>query len=487
MTSFDLIPVVDEGLGNSTYLLDVGDGRALVLDPERDLRQVRAEAQRRGLRITWAIETHMHADFISGVRELGAVEGARVLAPEVGPRGFDVHGLSDGQTVPIGPFTLQALHTPGHSPEHLAYLLLDGDRIQGVFTGGSLMVGTAGRTDLVSPDQTVPLARAQYHSLQRLMQLPDETPVWPTHGAGSFCSAAKGSERVSTIGRERATNPLLQAADEDAFVAALLGSLGSFPSYFLRLGAINRAGPSVLGGIPPLHPLTPDQFRGLVDDGAQMIDVRSAAAYAAGHIPGALSITLRSVFPTWLGWLADAERPVVFVRDPDQAADDITLAAAQVGFDRLGGELAGGMDAWTSAQLPADTTVLASAEQLRAAREPAILDVRQASELTARHVPGAHHIELGLLAAHLDQVPAGPLVVMCGHGERAMSAAGILQAAGCTELAVLDGGPADWIRAAAANSTADATATTTATANAPADATATTTAAAPDRQLPAHA
>lgn len=207
-----LIPIIDEGLGNSTYLLDLGAGLALVVDPERDVRQVRAEAGRLGLTIAFVIETHLHADFISGVRELAETEGATVLAPEVGPRGFAHTALNNGDKVSVGAFTLEALATPGHSPEHLSYLLHDGDGLAGVFTGGSLMVGTAGRTDLVSPEMTVPLARDQYHSLQRLMELPDETPVWPTHGAGSFCSAAGGGERTTTIGRERATNPYLAEA-----------------------------------------------------------------------------------------------------------------------------------------------------------------------------------------------------------------------------------------------------------------------------------
>lgn len=443
---FDLIPVVDEGLGNSTYLLDIGDGRAVVVDPERDLRRARAEAQRRGLRITWAVETHLHADFISGVRELAAVEGASVLAPEIGPRGFEVTGLSDGNTVPIGSLALQALHTPGHSPEHLSYLLLDGARIAGVFTGGSLMVGTAGRTDLVSPDQTVPLARAQYHSLQRLMELPDETPVWPTHGAGSFCSSATGGQRVSTIGQERATNPLLQVADEDAFVDALLGSLGTFPGYFLRLGAINRQGPAVLGDTPPLVSLSVERVQELIDTGAQVVDVREAADFAAGHVPGALSITLRPVFSTWLGWLADPDRPVIIVRGPGQDPEDIVWGAANVGFDALAGELAGGMPAWAQAGRQA-TAAQIDAGQLTDESAVAVLDVRQSSEFVRGHVPGARNVELGALAGRLAEVTGGPLVVMCGHGERAMGAASILERAGHTDVRVLAGGPGDWAAA----------------------------------------
>ncbi|WP_129785534.1 MBL fold metallo-hydrolase [Promicromonospora panici] len=444
---FDLIPVIDEGLGNSTYLLDVGDGRAVVVDPERDLRQVRAAARRRELRITWAMETHLHADFISGVRELAAVEGASVVAPEIGPRGFEVTGLRDGDTARVGALTLQAMHTPGHSPEHLSYLLLDGERVVGVFTGGSLMVGTAGRTDLVGPDQTVPLARAQYHSLQRLMELPDETPVWPTHGAGSFCSAATGGQRVSTIGQERTTNPLLQVPDEDAFVAALLGSLGTFPDYFLRLGAINRQGPAVLGDTPPLEPLSVERVQDLVDAGAQVADVRAAADFAAGHVPGSLSIALRPVFSTWLGWLADPGRPVIIVRDPGQDVEDIVWGAANVGFDILAGELAEGMAAWTQAGQPT-TTALIDARQLADEPDLAVLDVRQGAEFAGGHVPGARNVELGALPGRVTEVPDGPLVVMCGHGERAMSAASILEHAGHTDVRVLSGGSDDWAAAA---------------------------------------
>ncbi|WP_431958606.1 MBL fold metallo-hydrolase [Nocardia lijiangensis] len=436
----------DEGLGNSTYLLDLGDGRAMVLDPERDLRQVRAEAQRRGLRIAYAVETHLHADFISGVRELAETEGATGIAPEVGPRGFAVTALDDGDTVAIGAFTLQALGTPGHSPEHLSYLLHDDDQLLGVFTGGSLMVGTAGRTDLVSPDQTIPLARAQYHSLQRLMELPDDTPVWPTHGAGSFCSSAAGGERMSTIGKERATNPLLRVDGEDAFVEALLASLGTFPDYFLRLGEINHKGPAVLGSTPALAPLSAAEVADLIAEGAQVVDVRTPADFAAGHIPAALAITLRPVFATWLGWLADPNRPIVIVRDTDQNPDDIAWEAAKVGFDTLAGELHGGMSAWTG---PVDTLAvhLLDAYQLTAHTSPTVLDIRQHGEYAAGHVPGARNIELGALADNMVDVPAGPVVVMCGHGERAMTAASILERGGRTDIQVLDGGPVDYIQA----------------------------------------
>jgi hydroxyacylglutathione hydrolase len=399
------------------------------------------------LSIAFAAETHLHADFISGVRELEETDGATVLAPEVGWRDFAHTAMNDGDTLDLGTFTVQAVATPGHSPEHLSYLLLDGGQIAGVFTGGSLMVGTAGRTDLVSAELTVPLARAQYHSLKRLMELPDETPVWPTHGAGSFCSAAAGGDRTTTIGRERATNPLVQVVGEDAFVDALLGSLGTFPGYFLRLGEVNRSGPVVLGSTPPLTRLSVDRVRELQAEGAQIVDARQPADFAAGHIPGSLSIALRPVFATWLGWLAEPERPVVIVRGPDQDPEDIVWAAAKVGFDTLAGELDGGFPAWQAAATPA-TASLIDAGRMVTGPEAAVIDIRQASEYAAGHVVGARNIELAELADRLSELPAGPLVVMCGRSERAMSAASILERAGRTDVAVLDGGAADWAREA---------------------------------------
>lgn len=194
-----LIPLVDEGLGNSAYLLDLGDGRALAVDPSLDLRAVDAAAMKRGLRIAYAAETHLHADFLSGARQLAHDHGAQILASTTGQRTFDHIGLGDGDEVDLGGLTLRALATPGHTPEHLSFLLLDGAAEIGAFTGGSLIVGAAARTDLISPERTEQLARAQYASLHRLANLADTTAVWPTHGAGSFCSAPPGAARIGTI------------------------------------------------------------------------------------------------------------------------------------------------------------------------------------------------------------------------------------------------------------------------------------------------
>lgn len=436
--------LVDEGLGNSAYLVDLGDGRALAVDAARDLRPVRALAARRGLTIAYAADTHLHADFLSGAVQLAATDDAVVLASAAGDRDFPHRGLRDGDDVDLGGLVLRAWATPGHTDEHLAFLLLDDDVPIGVFTGGSLIVGAAARTDLVAPERTEQLARAQYHSLQRLLQLPDDVAVWPTHGAGSFCSSPPGAERTSSVGRERATNPLLAVADEDEFVARLLGSLGSFPAYFRWLGEVNRRGPALLPEPLTLSPLTVPEVRRLVDDGAALVDTRPIDQYAAAHVPGSLSLELRPAFGTWLAWLLPRDARVVVLRSADQDSAEILGQAAKIGVD-LVGEIAGGLDAWTDAGLPTTSTALVDPAALTDADR--VLDIRQDSEYATAHLPGATHRELGALAATSSSLPEGPVTVMCGHGERAMSAASVLERAGRDDVSVLLGGPTDWAAA----------------------------------------
>jgi hydroxyacylglutathione hydrolase len=440
MAALDVISLVDEGLGNSAYLVDLGDGRALAVDASLDLRGLRAAADRRRLRVAYAADTHLHADFLSGALRLAAEDGATVLASRDGNREFSHRGLVDGDEVDLGGLTLRALSTPGHTHEHLTFEVLDGSRAFGVFTGGSLLVGSAARTDLVSPDRTEELARAQYRSLHRLAELDDQVAVWPTHGAGSFCSAPPGTERTSTIGAERASNALLRAASEDAFVTQLLESLGSFPPYFLRLGEINRRGPAPVAG-DTLRPLSAVDVAQLAAEGAEVVDVRPVPDFAAAHLPGSVSIPLRPVFATWLGWLVDSERPIVVVRNSDQDPAEILWQARKVGYDQVAGELDGGLASWTQAAMPTRSIPLVSAESLD---DAAVLDIRQDSEFAAGHVPGATHVELGDLTTSTAAVSSGPRVVMCGHGERAMGAASLLARAGHRDIAVLDGGPGDW-------------------------------------------
>jgi len=439
-----LIPLVDDGLGNSAYLAELGDGRALAVDVCRDLRTLRQAASHRGLRVAFAADTHLHADFLTGAVQLAADEGATVLAAAAGRRAFEHTALADGDEVDLGGLRLRALATPGHTDEHLCYLLLDGSRVLGVFTGGSLIVGSAARTDLLGAARAEELARAQYRSLHRLAALPDETPVWPTHGAGSFCSAPPGADRVTTIGAEKAANKLLTAPSEDAFARQLLAILGSYPAYFARLGEVNRGGPALVTDTPGLAPLTPAAVRGLMEQGGGLIDVRPVAEFAAGHIPGAVSIPLREQFATWLGWLVPDDTPLAFVLAAGQDPAEVAWQALKIGYENLAGQLDGGMAAWRAGAGPADEIELVTADR---AAGRAVLDVRQDAEYLSGHVPGAAHIELGGLADRVQDVP-GRALVMCGHGERAMTAASILQRAGHQGIAVLAGGPGEWAAAA---------------------------------------
>ena len=441
-------PLVDEGLGNSAYLVDLGEGRGLAVDATRDLRGLHEAARRRGLTLAFAADTHLHADFLSGVRDLAA-GGARLLASATGGREFPHEGLSDGDEVDLGGLTLRALSTPGHTDEHVSFELVDGARVVGVFTGGSLIVGSAARTDLSGPGRTEELARAQWRSLQRLVALPDSTMVWPTHGAGSFCAAPPGAKRTSTIGREKATNPLLAAPDEDTFVTDLVSRLGTYRPYFRRLPELNRRGPRLLNPAPRLCPVPVADAEVLVRDRVQLVDVRPVSAFAAGHIPGAVSIALRPVFVTWLGWVIDAERPVLFVRDDDQDPEEILWQALKIGYEQLAGEIAGGVQAWVEAGHPVITITLLGAEALGGR---SVLDVRQHSEYVTGHVPTATHVELGELAdwflrGGTSGVAGGPGVVMCGHGERATTAASLLERAGHRQVSVLVGGPEEWAAA----------------------------------------
>ncbi|GAA4732735.1 MBL fold metallo-hydrolase [Phytohabitans rumicis] len=429
------VPLVDEGLGNSAYLLDLGDGRALAVDPPRDLRALRAAADRRGLRVAYAADTHLHADFLSAARQLSYEDGATVLAAAAGRRQFDHHGLADGDEIGLGGLTLRALATPGHTDEHLCYLILDGTAPVGVFTGGSLIVGSAARTDLLGPDRADELAHAQYASVRRLATLPDATAVWPTHGAGSFCSTAAGARRTTTIGTEKATNPLLAAPDADTFTALLRAGLGSYPAYFDRLAEVNRRGPELDTRPPVLAALDAGQVRKLLAYGAVLVDVRPTADVAAGHIPGAVAIALRPSFATWLGWVVDPGVPIVVVRNPDQDPGGILWPALNVGYDTVVGELAGGVPAWTAAGGHVATTPLVRPEEVTGT----VLDVRQDSEYAEGHLPGAVHIELGDLPDRASDVEDAPTVVMCGHGERAMTAATLLRRAGHSQVAVMVG------------------------------------------------
>jgi rhodanese-related sulfurtransferase len=270
------------------------------------------------------------------------------------------------------------------------------------------------------------------------MTLPDDLPVYPTHGAGSFCSAPGATDRTTTIGRERATNAALAIDDEDDFVRVVLASFGTFPTYFTRLPEMNRRGPRLYGELPELPTLDLAEFRTAIANGAVPVDVRPITAFADKHIPGVLSIELRPVFASWLGWLVDADAELVFILEDDQDSRELVRQCLDIGYERLAGRLRGGMQTWLDAQLPITSIALVGVDRL----DGALLDVRQANEFAAGHVPGATNIELGAIPT--VDVTDEPATLMCGHGERAMTAASILEAHGTQSLRVVAGGPEDW-------------------------------------------
>jgi glyoxylase-like metal-dependent hydrolase (beta-lactamase superfamily II)/rhodanese-related sulfurtransferase len=438
----EIVSIVDEGLGHSSYVVGVGNGTALVVDPARFPHRQRSVAAERGWRIAWTADTHSHADYISGSPELAA-DGAMFLASKGALLEVAHRPISAGEELEVADgVTVRAIATPGHTQDHLAYLLSAGGVPVGLFSGGSLMVGALGRTDLLGDERREDLARDLFRALRtEILTLPDDLPVYPTHGAGSFCSAPSGSSRTTTIGTERATNHLLGIEDEGEFVRTLVSELGSFPTYFRQLPEINRRGPRLYPAVPDLAHLDLATVQTHLAAGAALVDARTIAAFARAHAAGSISIQHRPVFASWLGWLLDLDRPVVFVLDEDTDRADLVRQSLTIGHEAILGELDGGLDTWTAAGLPTTSIALVDADGMRGT----ILDIRQTNEWDAGHVPGAIHAELGVLDP--AAVPQGPVTVMCGHGERAMTAASVLQAGGHDDLAVLAGGPADWTAA----------------------------------------
>lgn len=430
---------VDEGLGHSSYVIDLGDGTAAVVDPPLFPIDHETLAGRIGLRPSWTLDTHSHADYVTGSPGLAHRSGAVFVAPAASHLASPHRAVHDGERVTLAEdVDLVALATPGHTPDHHAYLLTERGTPVALFTGGSLMVGAVGRTDLCGPSRARPLAHDMFRSLRRFDNLPGDLAVYPTHGAGSFCSAPGSSQRTTTLHRERTTNALFSIGDEDQFVEQLLAGFGTFPSYFARLPELNRVGPRCYDVLPQLSRLTPAKTERFVSDGGALVDVRPAADFAAGHVPGSISNTFRPVYASWLGWLIEADRPIAFIVNADQNLDDVVRQSLGVGHEHLVGVLAGGIDAWT----PSRRTLNAIALVAPGAITGHVVDVRQTNEYTTGHIPGALSAELGCIAsAHL---PDGPLTLMCGHGERAMTAASLLAAQGRRELVVLDGGPDTW-------------------------------------------
>ncbi|WP_448316373.1 MBL fold metallo-hydrolase [Streptomyces sp. CO7] len=429
-----------EGLGNRHYLAG-GRRAAVAVDPPRDIDQVLAAAARRGVRITHVVETHLHNDYVTGGLELARITGAVYLVPAGANVSFTRTPVADGDTVTVEDgLELRAVATPGHTPHHTAYVLAEQGTPVAAFTGGSLLIGTVGRPDLVEPRLTEQLARAQHASAHRLAaELPDETAVLPTHGFGSFCSSARSEGEKTTIGREKNANTAL-TTDVDTFVAELLAGLEDVPAYYAHMGPANAEGPAPVDLTPPAV-ADAAEIAARLAAGEWVVDLRNRVAFAEGHVAGSFNFDADGKIATYLAWMIPWGKPVTLLAEsPEQ------LAAAQrelvrVGIDRPAAAATGSPREWVPegaelASFPRSTFAALAAQDTDGI---VVLDVRRDSERAAGHVEGSIHIPIHELHKRLDEVPAGTVWVHCAGGLRAGIAASLLNAAGRDVVAVDDG------------------------------------------------
>ncbi|MEU0117190.1 MBL fold metallo-hydrolase [Streptomyces bobili] len=429
------------GLGNRSYLAG-GERTAVAVDPPRDIDQVIAAAAGRGVRISHVVETHVHNDYVTGGLELARITGAAYLVPAGARVSFDRVPVGDGDRMEIDAvdgLALRAVATPGHTPHHTSYVLEEDGAAIAVFTGGSLLIGTVGRPDLVEPRLTEQLARAQHASAHRLAaELPDETAVLPTHGFGSFCSSAQAEGSDTTIGQEKASNEAL-TRDVDTFVVDLLAGLDDVPAYYTHMGPVNAAGPAPVDLTPPAV-ADAGEIAARLAVGEWVVDLRNRVAFAAGHLAGSFNFEAEGQLATYLAWLIPWGKPVTLLAEsPEQ------LAAAQrelvrVGIDRPAAAATGGPADWVrEGETPTSFRRATFADLAGCSRDGVVvLDVRRASERADGFVEGSVHIPIHTLHRRLDEVPEGEVWVHCAGGMRAAIAASLLDAAGRDVVAVDD-------------------------------------------------
>ena len=441
-----------EGLAQLSYL--VGDevaGLAAVIDPRRDIDEYLAKAQERGVRIVAAVDTHIHADFVSGAAALQRAVGAKVYGGPVGYR-FPMHAIGDGAEIELGKLKLSALHTPGHTPEHICLVARGGrgaESAWGVFTGDTLFAGEVGRPDLLGEGTEDKLARELFHTLhQKLLPLGDELIVYPGHGKGSPCGGAIGDRSTTTLGYERKNNPRLRITDEDAFVKDLLATQTPAPKYYARMKVVNATDPLDMPSTPFLA-LDAAHVKELQEHGTLVLDTRDVEAFGGAHIPGALNIPLSGSFAVWAGKLLDERQDVVLIGEPAEAAR-ARVNLARIGIDRVVGFLRGGMRFWEEAGLPLGRVQQMSVHQVKdSAQDVQVLDVRYDNEFAGGHIPGAVHVELSKLeqtlatdGKALDK--AKPVAAYCGSGSRAGIAASLLKRAGFRDVRAVPGSMTAW-------------------------------------------
>ncbi|MER6404244.1 MBL fold metallo-hydrolase [Streptomyces viridosporus] len=430
------------GLGNRSYLAG-GERTAVVVDPPRDIDRMVEAAARRGVRISHVVETHLHNDYVTGGPELARVTGAAYLVPAGARVCFERVPVHDGDRTDVDTgagLVLRALATPGHTPHHTSYVLEENGTAVAVFTGGSLLIGTVGRPDLVEPRLTEHLARAQHASAHRLAaELPEETAVLPTHGFGSFCSSTQAEGSGTTIGEEKASNEAL-TRDVDTFVADLLAGLDDIPAYYTHMGPANATGPAPVDLTPPAV-ADAEEIAARLAAGEWVVDLRNRVAFAEGHVSGSFNFEAEGQLATYLAWLIPWGKPVTLLAEsPDQ------LAAAQrelvrVGIDRPAAAATGGPADWVrEGEEPASfpRATFADLADRRPADGVVVLDVRRDAERAGGYVEGSVHIPVHTLHRRLDEVPDGEVWVHCAGGMRAAIAASLLDAAGRDVVAVDD-------------------------------------------------
>lgn len=419
-------------LGDRSYIAHDGVS-AVVIDPQRDLDRVEVVVAELGVHVVLVAETHIHNDYVTGGFELARRTGAGYLVAASDHVEFDRDPVSDGEVRAAGTLTVQVVATPGHTDTHLSYIVDDGESPPAVFTGGSLLFGSVGRTDLVDPDRTEELTRAQFHSARRLAELlDDDTAVYPTHGFGSFCSSGSSAGGdASTIGTERARNDALVESDEDTFVERLIAGLTAYPSYYAHMGARNRQGPGPADLSAP-EPVDADELRHRIKAGEWVVDLRDRTAYAAEHVAGTIGIALGGQFSTYLGWLIPWGTPLTLIGETAQQVTDAQRQLVRIGIDRPDGSALGKpADLATSDELRSYPT--ATFSELGHARErgdAVVLDVRRHDERAGGYIPGSSHIPLNELLDRLSEVPDGQLWVHCAAGFRASIGASLLARAG---------------------------------------------------------
>ncbi len=451
--------------GLAIYSYMVGDEKtkqAAVIDPTRDVDEYLAIAKREGLRITHVTETHVHADFVSGSNELKSRLGKDVEVACSGLGGADWtppyadRVLKDGDEIVLGSVRLKAVHTPGHTLEHLCWAIYDDTRSKDVpwlmLTGDFLFVGDVGRPDLLGKEAQKVLAHQLYHSVfSTLPAVPDVTEIYPGHGAGSLCGKALGSRSASTVGFERQFNTALVKKSEEAWVNDLLSGMPLAPPYFRRMKQVNRTGPKVIGPeLPGQKRWSPKEMFERSCEDCLIVDVRSKEAFASAHIPQAINIPYGHNLPTWAGWVLPYDRPTLLVLDEPAHLPEVVTHLLRVGFDDIRGYLEGGMESWENAGYPLATLPTLSVHDLQkrlnaAGEKPFVLDVRTESEWNAGHIEGALHIHGGKLEESYEEVPRDrEVAVVCGSGYRASIASSFLQRAGYEAVSNVLGGMSAW-------------------------------------------